>query len=97
MRRIFGAQGSAAFQSHLFFAFSGNLSYALSQAAMLIVLAKFGTPAMVGQFGLGLALTTPILLLSKLQLRAAIVTDVKSEYSFADYARLARVRRCTGK
>jgi len=88
MLRIFGAQGSAAFQSHLFFAFSGNLSYALSQAAMLIVLAKFGTPAMVGQFGLGLALTTPIVLLSKLQLRSAIVTDVKSEYSFTDYARL---------
>ena len=88
MRRIIGAQGAGAFQSRLFFAFSGNVSYALSQAAMLIVLAKFGTPAMVGQFGLGLALSTPVLLLSKLQLRSEIVTDVECEYSFADYARL---------
>ena len=79
------------FRGSLFFAFSSNAVYALSQAAMLVVLAKFGTPAMVGQFGLGLALTTPVLLLSKLQLRSAIVTDVEGEYSFADYARLRLV------
>ena len=76
------------FRTNLFFAFSGNVIQALSQASMLVVLAKFGTPAMVGQFGLGLALTTPVMLLSKLQLRSAIVTDVGCEYSFADYARL---------
>ena len=76
------------FRSHLFLAFSGNVIHALSQAAMLVVLAKCGTPAMVGQFGLGLALTTPIMLFSKLQLRSAIVTDTGCEYSFADYVRL---------
>ena len=76
------------FRSHLFLAFSGNVIHALSQAAMLVVLAKCGTPAMVGEFGLGLALTTPIMLFSKLQLRSAIVTDAGCEYSFADYVRL---------
>ena len=88
MRRILSPRGIGAFPSHLFFALSSNVGYAFSQAAMLVVLAKFGTPAMVGQFGLGLALTTPVLLLSKLQLRSAIVTDTECEYSFADYARL---------
>ena len=88
MPRIFAPPRIGVFRSRLFFAFSGNVIYALSQAAMLVVLAKFGTPAMVGQFGLGLALTTPVMLLSKLQLRSAIVTDVGCEYSFADYARL---------
>ena len=88
MPRIFAPLRIEVFRSHLFFAFSGNVIYALSQAAMLVVLAKFGTPTMVGQFGLGLALTSPIMLFSKLQLRSAIVTDVGCEYSFADYARL---------
>ena len=91
MRQVSGPQRTGVFRGSLFFAFSSNVVYALSQAAMLVVLAKFGTPAMVGQFGLGLALTTPVLLLSKLQLRSAIVTDVEGEYSFADYARLRLV------
>lgn len=91
MRQVSGPQRTGVFRGSLFFAFSSNVVYALCQAAMLVVLAKFGTPAMVGQFGLGLALTTPVLLLSKLQLRSAIVTDVEGEYSFADYARLRLV------
>ncbi len=41
--------------------FVGNVVYAGSQWGMLVVLAKLGTPEMVGQFSLGLAgnLLTP--------------------------------------
>lgn len=52
---------------------------------MLVVLAKLGSPEMVGQFALGLALTAPVIMLANLQLRAVQATDAKNEYLFGDY------------
>jgi len=66
----------------------GNVVYAGCQWAMLVVLAKLGTPEMVGQFALALAVTAPVMLLSNLQLRAIQATDTKGEYQFADYLAL---------
>ena len=40
--------------------FVGNFVYAACQWGMLVVLAKLGTPEMVGQFTLGLAVTAPV-------------------------------------
>lgn len=63
----------------------GNAVYAACQWGMLMVLAKIGSPAMVGQFTLGLAVTTPIVMFTNLQLRSVQVTDAKKEYCFSDY------------
>jgi O-antigen/teichoic acid export membrane protein len=68
--------------------FAGNLIYAGCQWGMLVVLAKLGTPEMVGRFTLGLAVTAPIILFSNLNLRAVQVTDAKQQYSFGDYLAL---------
>lgn len=65
--------------------FVGNIVYAASQWGMLVVLAKIGSPEMVGQFTLGLAVTAPVLMLTNLQLRSLQVTDAKHEYLFSDY------------
>jgi O-antigen/teichoic acid export membrane protein len=65
--------------------FVGNLIYAGSQWGMLVVLAKLGSPEMVGQFTLGLAVTAPIILLTNLQLRQIQTTDVSQKYQFGDY------------
>ncbi|MEG4166347.1 MULTISPECIES: oligosaccharide flippase family protein [unclassified Microcoleus] len=65
--------------------FTGNLIYAASQWGMLVVLAKLGSPEMVGQFTLGLAVTAPVLMFTNLQLRAIQATDAKGEYVFSDY------------
>lgn len=65
--------------------FTGNLVYAASQWGMLVVLAKLGSPEMVGQFTLGLAVTAPVMMFTNLQLRSIQVTDAKGEYVFADY------------
>lgn len=65
--------------------FVGNGVYAASQWGILVVLAKLGTPAMVGQFALGLAITAPIIMFANLQLRAVQATDARREYAFADY------------
>ncbi|MEG4027860.1 MULTISPECIES: oligosaccharide flippase family protein [unclassified Microcoleus] len=65
--------------------FTGNLIYAASQWGMLVVLAKLGSPEMVGQFTLGLAVTAPVIMFTNLQLRGIQATDAKGEYVFSDY------------
>lgn len=65
--------------------FAGNMIYAASQWGMLVVLAKLGSPEMVGQFGLGLAVTAPVIMLSNLALRTVQATDARQEYVFGDY------------
>ncbi len=72
---------------------AGNVVYAGCQWAMLAVLAKLGTPGMVGRFVLSLAVTAPIIMFSNLQLRAVQATDARREYQFADYLGLRLV--CT--
>lgn len=63
--------------------FVGNVVYAACQWGMLVALTKLGTPEMVGQFTLGLAVTSPVFLFSNLQLRTLMATDAKQEYHFS--------------
>lgn len=70
---------------------SGNILYALCQWGMIIVLAKFGSPFMVGQFALGLAISTPVLMFANLQLRVVQATDVHRGYQFGEYLGLRMV------
>jgi len=65
--------------------FIGNIVYAGSQWAMLVLLAKLGTPETVGKFALGLAVTAPVILFANLQLRSIQATDARHEYEFRDY------------
>jgi O-antigen/teichoic acid export membrane protein len=65
--------------------FVGNLVYAGSQWGMLVVLAKLGSPEMVGQFTLGLAVTAPVVMFTNLQLRGIQATDARNQYIFSDY------------
>jgi hypothetical protein len=46
--------------------FVGNIIYSACQWAILVVLAKIGNAEMVGQYGLAMAVATPILALSSL-------------------------------
>jgi O-antigen/teichoic acid export membrane protein len=68
--------------------FVGNVIYAGCQWAMLVVLAKFGSPEMVGRFALGLAITAPILMLTNLHLRSVQATDSRHTYLFGHYVAL---------
>jgi O-antigen/teichoic acid export membrane protein len=73
--------------------FAGNMVYAACQWGMLTVLARLGSPGVVGQFALGLAIATPVMMFTSLQLRQIQATDARGEYHFADYLglRLATV------
>ena len=65
--------------------FFGNGVYAACQWGMLVLIAKLGNPQMVGQYGLAIAIATPVYALSTLQLRAVLTTDVKERIHFGEY------------
>jgi O-antigen/teichoic acid export membrane protein len=69
----------------------GNVVYAACQWGMTVVLAKIGSPEMVGQFALGLAITAPIILFAGLALRPVQATDARRIYQFGDYLGLRLV------
>ena len=70
------------------------IAYGACQWLMLIAVARFGLPEMVGQFALAMAVTTPIILLIGLDLRAVQVTDQSNQYQFADFLSLRIATLC---
>ena len=67
---------------------AGTIVYAASNWAVLCIVAKLGTPEMVGEYALGLAVTAPVLMMAQMNLRAVLATDARGEHCFADYWRL---------
>jgi O-antigen/teichoic acid export membrane protein len=70
---------------------SGNVVYAACQWGMIVALAKIGSSLIVGQFSLGLAIATPVLMFTNLHLRAVQATDAQRQYSFREYVHLRTV------
>lgn len=66
----------------------GNIIYAATQWGILVVLAKLGTPQMLGDFALALAITAPVMIGTGLSLRGVQATDTTSEHHFGDYLSL---------
>jgi O-antigen/teichoic acid export membrane protein len=77
--------GGASLRWNFSWTFVGNIIYSACQWAILVTLAKIGSAEMVGQYGLAMAIATPILALSSLQLRAVLTTDVKEKIPFGEY------------
>jgi len=68
--------------------FIGNVIYAATQWGVLVVVAKLGTPEMLGQYSFGLAVGSPVFMLTNLQLRGVQATDARNDFSFVDYKSL---------
>ena len=64
---------------------AGNTIYMGCQWGMLVALAKLGSPEMVGQFAIGLAMSAPVMMFANLQLRAVQATDARDEFAFGHY------------
>jgi O-antigen/teichoic acid export membrane protein len=81
------ADGSAprSLRANFSWTFAGNVIYAICNWATLVVLAKLGTPEIVGRFALGLAITAPVILFSGLQLRNIQATDAQRKFLFREY------------
>src|SRR5450755_1849007 len=67
---------------------TGNVVYAACQWGVIVALAKLGSSFMIGQFSLGLAIATPVLMFTNLHLRAVQATDACRLSSFGEYLRL---------
>jgi O-antigen/teichoic acid export membrane protein len=66
-------------------ALSGNMVYWACQWGIILGLVKLGTPAQVGEYALGMAITAPIVLFANFQLRALLASDVEGRQSFSQY------------
>jgi O-antigen/teichoic acid export membrane protein len=77
-----------SFTGNLGWSVAGNGGYALCQWLVLVVIARLGTPAMVGDYALGLAVGAPVVLLANLSLRTVLVTDPNGEHPFRRYLRI---------
>lgn len=63
----------------------GNVVYAGCQWGILIIIAKLGSPELVGQFALGLAISAPIMMFANLNLRTIQATDARKDFIFNHY------------
>jgi len=63
----------------------GNTIYFACQWGIVLALAKLGTTGQVGEYALGMAIAAPIVFFANLQLRSLIASDVRDEFSFAQY------------
>ena len=70
---------------NLSWTFAGNTVYGISQWLMLVVLARLGSPEVVGRFALGMAVTAPVAAFFNLQLRVLQATDARREHAFGEY------------
>lgn len=65
--------------------FAGNSVYAAGQWAILSLFAKLGGSEMLGAYALAVAIVSPVLMLSHLNLRAVLATDTGARHPFGDY------------
>lgn len=75
---------------------SGNVVYAACQWGAIVAIARMESTFVVGQFSLGLAIATPVFMLTNLNLRAVQATDARRLYSFGEYLRLRTVLTLLG-
>lgn len=69
---------------------------AVSTWGVLVVLAKSGTPELVGIYALGLSIATPVFLLTNCQLRGIYISDVEQTHRWATYLRARAVTTVGG-
>jgi O-antigen/teichoic acid export membrane protein len=67
---------------------AGNVVFAICQWGAIVALAKLGSSFVLGQFSLGLAIATPVLMFTNLHLRVVQATDARRLHSFGEYLRL---------
>ncbi len=65
--------------------FTGNVIYAGGQMLVFVIMAKLLDPERVGMYVLGLAITTPVFILSNFGLRQVLATDARANKPFKHY------------
>ncbi len=67
------------------FAALGTGLYSVSQFFILVILAQFGGPDLLGRYALTIAVTAPVFMFTNMRLRFVVATDVEARAPFAAY------------
>lgn len=67
----------------------GRVFYSLTQWLLIVVIARLGSAATLGEFSLGMAITTPVFMFASLRLPMLLATDADTKFSFKTYFSLA--------
>ena len=86
--RLAEASAAPSLRTNIAWTVGGNAAYLASQWGLLLVLAKYTSPAEVGLFGLALAVTGPVFAFALLQLRAVLAADASGRYAARTYLSL---------
>lgn len=73
------------FRANFTWALLGNLVSGFAQWSIIVLLARLGDLSMVGQYSLGLAIVSPVIILTSLNLRTLLVTDLGERFEFGHY------------
>lgn len=74
---------------NLFWSLAGNVIYSGCQWGILMAITRLGSPEMLGQFALGLAVTTPVMAFGNLKAKGVQASDARREFHFRQYFGLA--------
>jgi O-antigen/teichoic acid export membrane protein len=89
VRRAVSPPRPVKLRVNILWSLAGTAVYSLCQLGILVVLAKLGTHEMLGQFALGLAIASPVMICAGLSsLRIVQATDAHAAHRFQDYLAL---------
>lgn len=72
-------------KNNFIWSFVGNFFLLGCQWLILLVLARFGTPTILGKYALAIGIVAPIVALCDMQLTQIQITDIENKYSLKDY------------
>lgn len=75
-------------RSNAIWTFAANAFFSGTRWLTILVLVRWGSPDLVGQYVLGMAITQPIFMFANLDLSSAQATDARRDFTFRDYAAL---------
>ena len=78
-------EGSRSLFSSFSWSVAGNVIYSACQWGVIIILAKLVTTEIVGVYSLALAVTTPVIMLSQMNLKLVQATDADHRVAFNTY------------
>ncbi|MCL6543646.1 MAG: lipopolysaccharide biosynthesis protein [Bryobacteraceae bacterium] len=79
------SEAAPSLRSNFAWTFAGNSIYGACQWGVMSLIAKLGSGEMLGEYALALALVMPVAMLSHLNLRAVLATDIFRRHPFGDY------------
>lgn len=63
----------------------GTVTYAAAQWSVLVILARLGTPQLVGQYALALAVAAPVIMFANMRLNVLLASDAARGHSVSAY------------